>query len=94
MTLQFAALALLAPVTNIGRLAQFGALSLQKVGACLKALGLIARVARLPVGELAGVAQIAVVLAILADNARIVSPGLFELDVGADFFGNGCRAFP
>lgn len=73
MTLQFAALALLAPVTNIGRLAQFGALSLQKVGACLKALGLIARVARLPVGELAGVAQIAVVLAILADNARIVT---------------------
>ena len=94
MTLQFAALALLAPVTNIGRLAQFGALSLQKVGACLKALGLIARVARLPVGELAGVAQIAVVLAILADNARIVSPGLFELDVGADFFGKGCRVFP
>ena len=94
MTLQLAALALLAPVTNIGRLAQFGALSLQKVGACLKALGLIARVARLPVGELAGVAQIAVVLAILADNARIVSSGLLELDMGADLFGNGCRVFP
>ena len=46
------------------------------------------------VGELAGVAQIAVVLAILADNARIVSSGLFELDVGADLFGNGCRVFP
>ena len=94
MTLQFAALALLAPVTNIGRLAQFGALSLQKVGSCLKALGLIARVARLPVGELAGVAQIAVVLAILADNARIVSSGLLELDVGTNLFGNGCRVFP
>ena len=49
---------------------------------------------RLSVGELAGVAQIAVVLAILADNARIVSSGLFELDVGADLFGNGCRVFP
>ena len=49
---------------------------------------------RLSVGELAGVAQIAVVLAILADNARIVSSGLFELDVDADFFGNGCRVFP
>ena len=34
------------------------------------------------------------VLAILADNARIVSSGLFELDVDADFFGNGCRVFP
>lgn len=94
MALQFAALALLASVTNIGRLAQFCALSLLKVRACLKTLDLIARVARLPVGELAGVAQIAVVLAILADNARIVSSGLFELDVGADFFGNGCRVFP
>jgi len=94
MTLLFAALALLAAVTNIGRLSQFGALRLPKVGACLKTLGLIARVTGLPVGELAGVAQIAVVLAILADNARIVSSGLLELDMGADLFGNGCRVFP
>ena len=94
MTLQFAALALLAPVTNIGRLAQFGALSLPKVGAYLKTLGLIARMTRLSVGELTGVAQIAVVLAILADNARIVSSGLLELDVSANLFGNGCRVFP
>ena len=68
MTLQFAALALLAAVTNIGRLTQFGALSLQKVGACLKTLGSIARMTRFSVSELAGVAQIAVVLAILADR--------------------------
>ena len=49
---------------------------------------------RLSVGELAGLAQIAVVLAILADNARIVSSGLLEFDMGADLFGNGCRVFP
>ena len=94
MTLQFAALALLASVTNIGRLAQFCALSLLKVRACLKTLDLIARMTRFSISKFAGVAQIAVVLAILADNARIVSSGLFELDVGADFFGNGCRVFP
>lgn len=69
-------------------------MQLLKVRACLKALGLIARVTRLSIGELTGVAQIAVVLAILADNARIVSSGLLELDVGADLFGNGCRGFP
>jgi hypothetical protein len=84
---------LLATVTNIGRLAQLGALSLLKVGACLKALGPIARVTRFSKRELARVAQIAVVLAILADNARIVPSGLLELDMGANLFGNGCRVF-
>ena len=84
----------MASVTNIGRLAQFCALSLLKVRACLKTLDLIARMTRFSISKFAGVAQIAVVLAILTDNTRIVSSGLLEFDMGADLFGNSCRVFP
>ena len=93
MTFQFTTLALLAAVADIRRLIQFVALFRLKVRADFKALGLIAGVAGLSISEFTGIAQIAVMLAISADNARIVSSGLFQFDVCTDFLGNGCRIF-
>lgn len=93
MTLQFASLALLAAVADIRRLVQFGALCRLKVRADFKASGLITGVTGLSISEFTGIAQIAVMLAISADHARIVPSGLFQFDVCTDFLGNGCGIF-
>ena len=93
MTLQLADLALLASVADIGRLIQFGALGLLKIRTVFKALGLEATAAEFPICKLTRSAQIAEVLAILADNTGVVSSGLRQSDVGTNFFGNGCRIF-
>ena len=66
MSLQLADLALLAPVADIGRLIQFGALGPLKVRTGFKALCLETSMAGFSVRKLAGTAHIAVVLAILA----------------------------
>lgn len=79
--LQFTALALLTSVADIRRLVQLGAVCRLEVGTGLKAFRLIAGVARLSVSKLTGVAHITVVLAFLADNARIVPSSLLQLDV-------------
>lgn len=93
MSLQLADLALLAPVADIGRLIQFGALGPLKVRTAFKAFGFETVAAGFSVCKFARVAQITVVLAILSDNTGVVSSGLLQLDVGTDFFGNGCRIF-
>ena len=87
MALQFAAFALLAAVTNIGWLSQFGALHLLKILASFEALGFETGTAGLSISKFTGVAQITVVLAILANNAWIISSGLFELNVRTNFLG-------
>ena len=88
---QLAGLALLAAVADIGWLIQFRALGLLKVRTPFKTLGLKTVAAGFPVCKFTGTAQITVMLAILADNTRVVSAGLLQSDVGTDFFGNGCR---
>ena len=64
-----------------------------KVLTDIKTLSPVAGVTRLSISEFTGMAQIAVVLTIFANHARIVSSGLVQFDVRTNFLGNGCRVF-
>lgn len=87
MAFQFAAFALLATVANIGWLAQFGALRLLKILTSFEALGFETGTTGLSICEFTGIAQVSVVLAILADNTWIISSGLFKIDVRTNLLG-------
>ena len=89
MAFQLAGFALNASVADIRRFIQLAAFCLLKILTYLKAFGFEAGTAGLSVREFTGIAQIAVVLTILADDAGVVSSGLFQFDMRADFLGYG-----